>query len=288
MGANDQQAFLDAVAKTNRHSYYRNEWDGKVTAEWGAAVAAFCRMSMVDMLPAFAKVSAQDRKSFLDYSNQNSWKVGDISTRRINFAYFVVEGNEIRDFGIPDEQVNDGREFLGCTRLDNQGVQEWIDKALVQAPVVIGNNQRDSKTLRYARNGTSAAACCGKVGVAWAEILVMERRAKPNASLISNLAAAAHYMLSRFHVCDARARQWQMDLVTEGYDAKKRIAISVGDKNLKSMALTANPPFPPDFAIAGWAHKGAADGEADRKRCNADASLPLVAPTVNSAEWGFE
>ncbi len=52
------------------------------------------------------------------------------------------------------------------------------------------------------------------------------------------------------------------------------------------MALTANRPFPPDFAIRKWSYKGAEDGDGDRVRCNADKPQPLIAPTVNQSEWG--
>ena len=71
---------------------------------------------------------------------------------------------------------------------------------------------------------------------------------------LSNLAAAAHYMLARFHVCAGKATIMQMKTVIDGYDAKKRIAINGGDKELKTIALAKESrPFPPDFAIKGWA-----------------------------------
>jgi hypothetical protein len=116
--------------------------------------------------------------------------------------------------------------------------------------------------------------------------VLVPRRQAPGGSLISNLAAAAHYMLSRYHVCSAKATAWQMKVVVEGYDEKKRAAVARGDVNLRSMALTANRPFPPDFAVRGWSYKGAEDGERDRVRCNAGRPQPLIAPTVNQSEWG--
>lgn len=275
MGAADQKLFLDAAAKASR----------EMRGEWGDAASKFFRMAMFDMLPAFAALSAGDKFTFHDWCTWNESSVGKASVDRVRFVRGVVVMAEIRDFGIPLEQVNDGREYLGCTRLDDKGVQEYIDKALAAADAAIQNK---AKGTDYARSGLPDANCCGRISVAWHEILVGQRRASPGASLISNLAAAAHYMLARHHVCMAKAREWQMNAVTEGYDAQKRATIAGGDRELKSMALTANRPFPPDYAITAWAKKGAADGEADRKRCNGNADLPLIAPEVNKKEWGFE
>lgn len=275
MGAKERQEFLDAAAKA---SQARME-------EWGAAVAALTRMAMFDMIPAFAALPAMDKFAFFGYCSSNKGKIGEVSYNRIAFARCVVLNAEIKDFGIPLEQVNDGREYLGCTRLDDKGVQDYIDKALAAAGAAILNKEKGTD---YARSGLPDANCCGKVGVAWSVILVGQRREKPGASLISNLAAAAHYMLARYHVCMAKAREWQMNWVTEGYDAQKRATIAGGDRELKSMALTANRPFPPDYAITEWAKKGSADGEADRKRCNSLADQPWIVPIVNKKEWGFE
>lgn len=196
------------------------------------------------------------------------------ATKRINWALWVVDGREIRDFGLPDDQVNDGREYLGCTRLDDAEVQKLIDGALSRAKVaVVGDKAYEGEP------------CCGVLRYAWLKVLVPQRQ-EPGKSLISNLAAAAHYMLARYHVCQAKASQWQMKAIVEGYDVKKRVAIARGDTELKSMALTTNRPFPPDFAIANWAKNGAVDGEKDRLRCNSTASPPIIAPNVNQKEWG--
>jgi hypothetical protein len=51
--------------------------------------------------------------------------------------------------------------------------------------------------------------CCGPVAYAWLEVLVPQRQ-MAGQSLITNKAAAAHYMLARYHVCAAKARVWQM------------------------------------------------------------------------------
>jgi hypothetical protein len=143
-----------------------------------------------------------------------------------------------------------------------------------------------SRLINHALNTAgalnSADPCCGAVGAAWSPILVNQRRL-PGASLIANLAAAAHYMLARYHVCAAKAAAWQMKIVIDGYDAKKRGLIADGDRDLKKIALTGNRPFPPDFAIRNWANKGADDGEVDRLRCNSKA-IRSVFPDVNGQE----
>ena len=91
---------------------------------------------------------------------------------------------------------------------------------------------------------------------------------------------------ARYHVCSAKATVRQMKFVVEGYDAKKRLAIANGDPELKSIGLTGNRPFPPDFAIRDWADRGALEGERDRLRCNTTQVPPLIAPTINQSEWG--
>jgi hypothetical protein len=116
---------------------------------------------------------------------------------------------------------------------------------------------------------------------------VIRRRARPNASLVSDLAAAAHYMLARYHVCAAQAAAWQMRVIINGYDDRKRWLIGRGDRELRAMALNSNNrPFPPDFALRQWAFRGVTDGEADRQRCNSLADVPWVMPVVDRLEWG--
>ena len=190
-----------------------------------------------------------------------------------HLALKVIVDREIED-GLPDDQVNDGREFLGCTRLGDTGVKQIITDSLTQARAAIRGNP-----------AYSSQPCCGEFSYAWVKVLVPKRRV-PGASLISNLAAAAHYMLARYHVCAAKATVRQMKFVIEGYDAKKRLAIANGDPDLKSIGLTGNRPFPPDFAVRAWADRGAADGEKDRLRCNPSQPLPIIAPTINRSEWG--
>jgi len=196
--------------------------------------------------------------------------LGSAAFSRIMFALRVIEQKEIQDFGIPEDQVNDGREFLNCTRLDDDGVKNKINEALTTARGQIGG-------------GT----CCEAVGRAWMPILVRQRQAIVNGkppSLIANLAAAAHYMLARYHVCAAKVVLWQMKATIDAYDADKRLHIATGDTNLGGIGITKNPPFPPDFGIRRWAYKGADDGEADRLRCNSSEIRPPIG-TVSGQEF---
>jgi hypothetical protein len=121
--------------------------------------------------------------------------------------------------------VNDARESLGCTRLGVGWVQQIINHALNTAGAL-----------------NTADPCSAAVGAAWSPILVNQRRL-PGASLIANLAAAAHYMLARCRVCAAKAAAWQMKIVIDGYDAKKRGLIADGDRDL------GNPVAELAFAI---------------------------------------
>ena len=255
MGIEDQKQFADAVdwAKSlgGFSGNYRAERDA-----WVNALHALNRLAMFDMLPAIAAISFLDRESIRSVAVDT---IGPIATNRILFARYVVEHHEIDDsayllfntkFDIPDEQVNDAREYLGCTRLDGFGVRHFIDSALSSARAAIDSHE--DWIPEYAKSGLPECQCCGAIMAAWVPYLVNKRRV-PGASLIANLAAAAHYMLARFHVCAARATVSQMKATIVGYDARKRFAIAHGDPGLKTMALTGNRPFPPDFAIRNWA-----------------------------------
>ncbi len=264
MGVSDQKQFTDAVAARGR---------GWLREDWTPAIHALNRLAMFDMLPALAAISQLQRDAAERHARD---VVGLNAAKRIMFANIVVRMREIPDWSgsVPHDQINDGRQFLGCTRLDDAGVQRIIDDSLARARAAVPINPD------YA-----SEPCCGVFRYAWLRVLVPQRQA-PGGSLISNLAAAAHYMLARYHVCAAKATVRQMKIVVEGYDEKKRATIAHGDPDLKSMALTANRPFPPDFAIRKWSYKGAEDGERDRLRCNADKPVPWIAPTVNQREWG--
>jgi hypothetical protein len=272
MGVIDQKQFTDAVSRAKGAGSLGFFGDGRysLSDDWVAALNALNRLAMFDMLPALDAITFDDRR-WLIWVEQNKHVIGDASLRRIASAKQIVENREIEDNGLPEALVNDGRQFLGCTRLDDFGVQQVIDDALSQAKVRVQNGER------------SFEPCCGVFAIAWLSVLVRKRRA-PGASLISNLAAAAHYMLARYHVCAAKATPWQMKIVIDGYDEKKRGAISRGDRDLKSVAITGNRPFPPDFAIRNWAKKGATDGEADRLRCNSRASQPVAFPDIDGSE----
>lgn len=268
MGDADIQQFRNAVPQS---SFFQ---------DWTAAVHACSRLSMVDMLRAVGSLNSSQREML---GNNAMARLSRTAFARIQFAIGVVEQREIYDLGLPGDQVNDGREYLGCTRLGDDGVRGEIESALNEARVAIAAGIFADGTP-IPRVGL-IDTCCGAVALAWSPILVRKRRARSGASLISNLAAAAHYMLARYHVCGAKASQSQMNTVIDGYDARKRIQIARGDVDLSSMALTpGNRPFPPDFAIRNWAYKGSADGNADRLRCNPDASLPWVFPDVNGSE----
>ncbi len=268
MSVADQKQFLDAVARAKGGPMTIFHDQLSYSEEWVAAFHAANRLAMFDMLPAFAATSPIDSGgSCLNWlvvvGIQKS--LGEGAINRVQFAKNVVESREIEDRGLPEDQVNVAREFLGCTKLDDDGVRRAINDALNRAGA-----------------GRAGMPCCQAVGQAWSPILVQQRRV-PGGSLIANLAAAAHYMLSRYHVCAAKASQFQMKIVIDGYDDKKRKLIVDGDKDLKGIALTGNRPFPPDFAIRKWAYKGADEGEADRLRCNSEAWRPVI-PDVNGQE----
>jgi hypothetical protein len=266
MGASDQKQFTDSVAGLV---------PGTRNQGWAPAVHALNRLAMFDMLPALAAVPAQTRE-LVERAAVSI--VGPGAAMRMRFARQVIQLREIPDFsglGVPPEQVNDGREFLGCTRLDDSGVQRLINEALSSA-----------RAAAPTKPGFAEEKFAGEIRYAWLKILV-PRRQSPGGSLISDLAAAAHYMLARYHTCAAKATVWQMSTIVDGYDAKKRHKIASGDVNLSSMAIVkGNRPFPPDFAIKRWAKKGAEDGERDRLKHNPKKTPPLVAPTVNQSEWG--
>jgi len=271
----DRKQFRDTVAEVKK------AWG---VEDWAPVMAPLFRLAMFDMVPVLNELSFFDRSKLISAANllQTQGRLGDASWRRLQFAIKVIEDREIADFGLDDYQVNDGREFLGCTRVSDDDVQAEINNALSEARAPIRAGRRGTE---YATLGLDENKCCGEFRAAWVPILVGKRRAVRGASLISSLAAAAHYMLARFHVCAAKASKWQMNQVIDMYDNKKRNAIAHGDKNLSSMAITpGNPPFPPDFVIRKWAYKGSDDGDLDRLRCNANASLPVVIPEVDGSD----
>lgn len=270
MGALDQKQFTDAFAGTKGDP---NAFFVKAP-DWSGVIGSLNRLAMFDMLPALDTLKQVDLNN-LKLQARSQIGGGGVSLDRILSAIHTVQHREIMDFGIQDVQVNDQRAFLGCTRLDDpDGVRREINDALAKAKVAVDNG-----VYKY-------EACCGVFRYAWADILVVKRRV-PGGSLVANVAAAAHYMLARYHVCAAKATQWQMKTVINEYDDKKRRAIDGGDRDLSSMAIDkGSRPFPPDFAIRKWAHQGAVDGEGDRQKCNGKASLPVIMPEIDNRYWG--
>jgi hypothetical protein len=269
VGVEDQKQFTGAMAQARAGGHINFFGDPYASSDaWVAALHACNRLAMFDMLPALRAISplGQDDIEFVSVVEVNKNVIGQGSVERIKFACTVVRGLEIEDRGVPDDQVNDGREFLGCTRLDNSGVQQEIQTALSRAVL-----------------GRAGEPCCGVNKAAWLDVLVPRRRL-PGGSLIANVAAAAHYMLARYHVCAAKAFAWQMKTIIDAYDEKKRNLIANGDRDLKGVALTGNRPFPPDFAIRKWGYKGADDGKIDRLKCNSRA-IRSPFPDVNGQEY---
>ncbi|MCL2384612.1 MAG: hypothetical protein FWC84_02115 [Alphaproteobacteria bacterium] len=275
MGAADQQRFLDEWKKL-----------GFFFPDTGPALKILAGLTMPDMIRALQALTSSDQGTVYSASLLHGSAIGVPGVNRIAFAYYVVNKFEIVDLGISLDEVNDGREALGCTRLDDKGVQGEIDRLMIGARKGIA--AKDPDYTRFL-NGLEGAAigCCGAVRAAWLHAANYDRT-MPRASLIANLAAAAHYLLARAEVCAAHASSGQMKIIIDGYDTKKRITISLGDVHLDSMAQVAgNPPFPPDFAVRAWAYKGADHGEADRSTCNKDASPPWISPKVGGNEWGI-
>lgn len=254
MGIADQKQFTDAVAKARAGGRISFSGDPYASSDnWIAAIHSCNRLAMFDMLSAIQAINQNNLIDILTAAEANMSLIGQGSVQRITFACYVVLNREIENRDVLGDQVNDGREFLGCTRLDDGGVRQEINSALSRA-----------------QPGRAGEPCCGVIKAAWLDVLVPQRRLS-GGSLIANLAAAAHYMLARYHVCAANAWPHQMRVIIDGYDEKKRMLIAKGDRDMRGLALTGNRPFPPDFAIRQWAYKGIDDGERDRLRCNSSA-----------------
>ena len=259
MGVVDQKQFADAVAQAKAVGQIVALGDhNSRREEWVAALRVCDRLAMADILAALWAMNPSGKEDMqLLLAVATHRKLTLISREladRIEFAITVVSECEIQDFGLPDDQVNDGRQFLGCTRLDDDGVRKEIHIALSLA--------RPGPTWR------PDEPCCGRYKAAWIDVLVPQRKL-PGRSLNANLAAAAHYMLARYHVCAAHAWPSQMKVVIDGYDLEKSRLIAKGDRDLKGLEITpGSRPFPPDFAVRNWAYIGADDGVHDRMRCN--------------------
>jgi len=281
MSESDREAFRRDVAEREANRFY----PGGPVAGWGPAAHSASRLSMTDLLPALNSISQSSRDNFAEQARHIlDWN----AYRRLAFALTIIGSREIVDVGLPEDQVNVGRLFLGCTPLQAYGVRQEIDSALSEARAAIAEPNEEDGRVVWASGVGDAPRCCGVHRVAWAFVLVPRRRSRPNASLTSNLAAAAHYMLARFHVCSALTSDWQTRIVIDGYDERKRRAIAGGDRDMRTIALDpTNRPFPPDFGIREWAYRGITDGEQDRQRCNTSTPVPTVMPVIDDLEWGI-
>lgn len=67
---------------------------------------------MLDLLPAFESMDPRDVIQLQTVEAQKN-VIGERGAKRIWFVRTVVWGREIEDQGLPVDQVNDGREFLG-------------------------------------------------------------------------------------------------------------------------------------------------------------------------------
>ncbi|WP_413991623.1 hypothetical protein ACMDCR_05870 [Labrys okinawensis] len=296
MSADDIRRFTDAAAKQ----------PPSPSSDWTDCVHLLDRLAMFDIIPAMASVDRQKielimGKAWGMFSTFGALLIasaptlgGDmtpaaltmtIAYRRLYFAYTVLYKREIAYLDIPPEQVNDGRVYLGCTPMSDAGIRHEIDSAIARAQDALAKGTvltmwsqslpagdwQANDEVNFKLPKVGADACCGSIRLAW--LLTTEARQRPNGSLISNLAAAQHYLRARRQVCTAILSAGQMDILTTEYDNQKRRDIAAGKPNRQ--AGTANPVFPPDFQMRDWAIKGSKDGEADRQRCNAAKSPPL-------------
>src|SRR5690349_4258687 len=164
MGAADRKQFTDAVAARRT---------GLLTEDWKPAILALNGLAMFDILPALAAVGQLERDSVERIAPS---VIGASAAKRIMFANVVVKMREIPDWtgSVSLDQINDAREYLGCTRLDDAEVRKIIDDSIKTAGVQL------SRHPDFARD-----ACCGVIGFAWTRVLVPQRQ-KPGASLIAN------------------------------------------------------------------------------------------------------
>jgi hypothetical protein len=124
MGAADQKQFTDAVARSKAGGHVNFFGDPYANSDaWVAALNACNRLAMFDMLPAVQAISLKGTEDleFETVVEMNKDVIGQGAAERIKFACTVVWDREIEDCGVPDNQVNDGREFLGCLAWTTQG-----------------------------------------------------------------------------------------------------------------------------------------------------------------------
>jgi hypothetical protein len=302
MGAADIKKFADALASPG------SSWG---LPDYSAAIDILNGLSMTDIMIAMRDSDLQAIDRLMGQAFSRAQSLGqalgaaiddtpvyeqeimmDEWYRRMAFAYTVVRKKEIENYGVREDQANEGRVFLGCTPMTDAGVQHEIAAAIQRAEEALRTNAslslfRDPKTGNYATSDArdwntndeirmkvapvGADPCCGAIRLAW--LFLTDARQRPGASLNSNLAAAQHAVRARRHICTAELSVTQMNILTDEYDNQKRRDIASGKPN--RMQGTSNPVFPPDFKMREWARRGANEGEADRKRCNADKSPPV-------------
>lgn len=137
----------------------------------------------------------------------------------------------------------------------------------------------DNRVSEFVNNAMAAGranadACCGQIGAAFRALQAM--RQQPGKSLDLDLAAAEHYMFTRFMVCTGTVSKTQMKALVVGYDVKKVLDRARGNPDAEQ--VTANPVSPPDWDVVLWGLSGADDGKDDHDRCNAGVSPPLWQP----------
>lgn len=122
--------------------------------------------------------------------------------------------------------------------------------------------------------GQQGKGCCGQSEVAFRYL--QSQRRFPGKSLDISLAAAEHYMFSRWLVCSGKVSSFQMRIIVIGYDVKKLLDFALGDPN--KMKTTGNPVSPPNFWVVLWGLEGVKDGEKTHNKCNNQIQPPRWIP----------
>ena len=89
-----------------------------------------------------------------------------------------------------------------------------------------------------------------------------------------SLAAAEHYLFSRYMVSNSVVAYDQMMLMVLGYDGIKAIAQTNGTLEMAMRHNKARPTSKVSLSSISWGLKGVKDGNADRDRLTPDADRP--------------
>ena len=103
---------------------------------------------------------------------------------------------------------------------------------------------------------------------------IKEFRNNAGDSADESLAAAEHYLFSRYLVSNAIVSETQMTLMVLGYDGVKAIAQT---SSVTEKAMRHNPARPTSKVTAGsvgWGLKGASDGASDRQKYLPERDAP--------------